>query len=358
MKSTQLLKDLGQSLWLDTITRDMLNDGTLERYRDELSITGLTSNPTIFEEAIGKGHAYDDQLRSLGELGLTGEQLFAELAISDLKRAADLFRPIFDNTAGLDGWVSMEVSPLLIRDALATALAAHEIHSAAKRPNLFVKIPGSEEGISAIEETLFAGIPVNVTLLFSTEHYIAAANAHMRAMERRIAAGLEPDVMSVASMFVSRWDMAVTKLAPTHLRYKLGIAVAQQTYRAFWDIHNSRRWQKLEAQGARSQRLLWASTGNKDPLAPADLYVRGLAVPRTINTMPKKTLLAFANDPAGADLLPPAADPEPVLAEFKRAGIDVDSLASRLQEEGGRAFVKSWHSLIEGISRQREMEAS
>lgn len=355
MKPTQSLHEQGQSLWLDNITRDMLNDGTLKRYRDELSVTGLTSNPTIFEEAIGHGNAYDEQIHALGDQGLPSEQLFAELAIADLQRAADLFRPIYDQTGGLDGWVSMEVSPLLVHDAKATALAATQIHKAASRPNLFVKIPGTEEGVAAIEETLFAGIPVNVTLLFSTSQYLAVAEAYMRALERRIAAGLKPDVTSVASIFVSRWDKAIADKVPEHLRNKLGIAVAQHTYKAYWDLINSQRWRSLESAGARPQRLLWASTGTKDPKAPADLYVAALAAPSTIDTMPEKTLLAFAEKGVlSSGILSNTGSAEPLLQEFLAAGIDMDSLAKQLQDEGGASFAKSWHSLLKGIEQKRE----
>jgi transaldolase len=354
MKPTQTLHDRGQSLWLDNITRDMLNDGTLKRYRDEFSITGLTSNPTIFEETMGHGNAYDDQIQTLSAQGLKSEQLFAELAITDLQRAADLFRPIFDQTRGLDGWVSMEVSPLLVNDSTATVLAAKAIYQAAARPNLFVKIPGSPDGVSAIEETLVAGIPVNVTLLFSTDQYLAVAGAYMRALERRIAAGLKPDVMSVASLFVSRWDKVIAEKVPETLHNTLGIAVAQQTYKAYWDLLNSQRWRALESQGARPQRLLWASTGTKDPKAPATLYVEALAAPNTINTMPEKTLLAFVEKGVpGAGLSSNAIDPERVLWKFKEAGIDIGTLASQLQDEGGKSFVKSWTALMESLAKKR-----
>ena len=350
-----VLKEMGQSLWLDNITRDMIGDGTLKRYRDELSITGLTSNPTIFEEAIGRGDAYDEQIHTLAGRGLQGEQLFAELAITDLRRAADLFRPIFEATDGADGWVSMEVSPLLLHDATATALAAREIHRAAGRPNLFVKIPGSVEGISAIEETLFGGIPVNVTLLFSAEQYLAVAEAHMRALERRHAAGLKLDVASVASLFVSRWDKAVSQRVPEALRNRLGIAVARQTYKVYRELLSSRRWQMLESLGASPQRLLWASTGTKDPTAPEDLYVSALAAPLTINTLPEKTLLSFAEKGSpGTGLLGTRTDPAAVMAEFKRAGIDIAALAIQLQAEGGSGFARSWNSLLEGLARKRD----
>lgn len=355
---TQVLQEQGQSLWLDNITRDMLNDGTLKRYRDQLSITGLTSNPTIFEEAIGHGNAYDEQIHTLAGQGLQGEQLFVELAITDLQRAADLFRPIYDHTKGLDGWVSMEVSPLLVHDAKATALAAAQIHKVANRPNLFVKIPGTAEGIAAIEETLFAGIPVNVTLLFSTPQYLAVAEAYMNALERRLDAGLAPDVASVASIFVSRWDKAVAGKVPELLRNKLGIAVAQQTYKAYWDVLNSQRWKSLEAAGARPQRLLWASTGTKDPKAPADLYVAALAAPNTIDTMPEKTLLEFAAHGIPCNGVLTLVDPEPLLGEFRSAGIDTVVMAQQLQAEGGDAFARSWHSLLLGIESKRKRLAA
>lgn len=353
MKSTQALHDQGQSLWLDKITRDMLNNGTLKRYRDELSVTGLTSNPTIFEEAIAQGEAYDEQIEALVQHGLRGELLFASLAVADLQRAADLFRPIFDESGGLDGWVSMEVSPLLIHDTTATVLAATQIHAAAARPNLFVKIAGTEEGIAAIEEAVFAGIPVNVTLLFSTNQYLAAAEAYMRALERRVAAGLKPDVASVASLFVSRWDKAVLSKSPPPLHNTLGIAVAQRTYKAYWDLVSSQRWLALEAAGARPQRLLWASTGTKDPNAPADLYISALAAPGTLNTMPEKTLLAFSQtkEPIIGTLFD-RDDPEPVFDAFKSIGFDTDKLAKQLQDEGGQSFSKSWHSMLDRLEEK------
>lgn len=354
MNAIQVLRDQGQSLWLDKISREMLDDGTLERYRDDLSITGLTSNPTIFAEAMGHGSAYDEQIRELTGLGVRGDRLFFELALADLRRAADLFRPIFEQTQGRDGWVSMEVSPLLIHDPVATALAAKEIHKAAGRPNLFVKIPGTEEGISAIEETIFAGIPVNITLLFSATQYLAVADAYMRALERRSAAGLTVEVPSVASLFVSRWDKAVVDKVPERLHNKLGIAVAQQAYKAYWELLNSRRWHDLESAGARAQRLLWASTGTKDPQAPATLYVTALGAPNTIDTMPENTLLtlAEASVPAGGGLLSRAADPRQMLESFKLAGIDIDALANQLQTEGGESFKKSWHTLLGGLDRK------
>jgi transaldolase len=355
MTPTQSLAELGQSLWLDNITRDMLNDGTLERYRDELSITGLTSNPTIFEQALATGNAYDAQIRRLVREGITGESLFMKLAITDLQHAADLFRPIFDQTQGRDGWVSMEVSPLLIRDPTATVRAARHIHEAASRPNLYVKIPGSVEGIPAIEETVFAGIPVNVTLLFSTAQYLAVADAYMRALERRLAAGLQPDVSSVASVFVSRWDKAVADKVPETLRNKLGIASAHQTYQAYWDLMNSQRWRSLESEGARPQRLLWASTATKDPKAPMDLYVSALAAPNTVNTMPEKTLLAYAKDGVqNGGIFSSGVDSAGVISDISKLGVDIDALAVQLQDEGGKSFVKSWKSLMDRIAEQEQ----
>lgn len=350
MKSTQALHDLGQSLWLDNITRDILDDGTLRRYIEELSVTGLTSNPTIFDEAIGGGSAYDKGIHEKAEAGLAGEGLFVELALEDLRRAADLFKPIFLRTHGTDGWVSMEVSPLLADDTKGTIEAANNIHKAADRPNLYVKIPGTKAGVAAIEASIFAGIPVNVTLLFSREHYLAVAEAYMRGLERRIEAGLKPDICSVASLFVSRWDRAVVGKVPAELQNRLGIAIAMRTYKAHCDLLQTTRWKALEAAGAQPQRLLWASTGTKDPSAPAGLYVEALAAPQTIDTMPEKTLLAFAEKgkvgrPLGRD----GGDAEDVLAEFAKAGVDVDALAATLQAEGAKSFVKSWTELLKRI---------
>jgi transaldolase len=350
---THELHERGQRIWVDDITRDMLNDGTLQRYRDEFSVTGLTSNPTIFQEAIGKGNAYDEQIQTLTRAGMGSEALFAALAIADLQRAADLFRPIYDHTGGLDGWVSMEVSPLLIHDATATALAAQEIHKAAQRPNLFVKIPGTPEAVGAIEETIFSGVPVNVTLLFSAQQYQVVAEAYMRALERRQAAGLDLKIPSVASIFVSRWDKAVAAKVPEPLRNKLGIAIAQQVLLAYRQVITSERWCSLEVAGARAQRLLWASTGTKDPKAPADLYVSALAVPDTIDTMPPKTLLAFAKEGTLAPD-PLSSDPSSILKEFAAAGVDTEALAAQLQNEGGDSFAKSWRSLMESLESKRQ----
>jgi transaldolase len=351
MKSTQRLHDLGQSLWLDNITREILDNGTLQRYADELSITGLTSNPTIFDEAIGNTAAYDPGIRQKADKGLSGEELFVELALEDLRRAADVFRPVFERTGGVDGWVSMEVSPLLADNTQATVDAALKIHRLAGRPNLFVKIPGTPAGVPAIESAIFAGVPVNVTLLFSREHYLAVAEAYMRGIERRIAAGRDPRISSVASLFVSRWDRAVADKVPAELRNRLGIAIAARTYRAHCDLVAGKRWRGLEAAGARKQRMLWASTGTKDPGAPAGLYVEALAAPDTVDTMPEKTLLAFAAQGAVKGIMAAdGGDAEQTLASFAKAGVDVDALAARLQLEGAQSFVKSWKELLQRIA--------
>jgi transaldolase len=352
MKPTQALHDLGQSLWLDNITRDILDNGTLRRYVDELSVTGLTSNPTIFDEAIGGG-AYDAGIQKKARSGLAGEKLFIELALEDLRRAADIFRPIWDRTGGTDGWVSMEVSPLLASDTQATIEAALNIHKLADRPNLYVKIPGTPEGVPAIEAAIFAGVPVNVTLLFSREQYLAVAEAYMRGLERRVAAGLHPHISSVASIFVSRWDRAVADKSPPELRNRLGIAVGLRTYRAHCELLETKRWRDLAAAGAQKQRMLWASTGVKDPKAPADLYVSGFAAPETIDTMPEKTLLAFAEKGSLKGVMPKdGGDAEQVLKGFAAAGIDVDALAKQLQLEGARSFVKSWAELMQRIAEK------
>ena len=351
MTITQNLHDLGQSLWLDNITREILDNGTLRRYIDELSVTGLTSNPTIFDEAIGNTAAYDAGIRQKAQSGLSGEELFVELALEDLRRAADLFRPIFDRTQGTDGWVSMEVSPLLANDTKTTIDAALRIHKQANRLNLYVKIPGTAAGAPAIEEAIFAGVPVNVTLLFSREHYLRVAEAYMRGIERRIAAKLDPRINSVASLFVSRWDKAVSEKVPVELRNRLGIAIARRTYRAHCELIAGKRWRDLEAAGARKQRMLWASTGTKDPKAPAGLYVEALAAPDTVDTMPEKTLQAFAaGGKVGSAMAKDGGDAEQVIASFAKAGVDVDALAARLQTEGAESFVKSWTELMKRIA--------
>ena len=347
MKATQLLHELGQSLWLDNITRDLLDSGTLKRYIDELSVTGLTSNPTIFDHAIKNSTAYDAAIRQKVKEGKAGEPLFFELALEDLARAADLFRPIWDRSDGVDGWVSLEVSPLLAHDAASTLAAARELHARAGRPNLFIKIPGTKEGLPAIEEAIFAGVPINVTLLFSREQYAAAAEAFMRGIERRMAAGLKADVGSVASVFISRWDAAVANQVPEPLRNQLGIAIAKRTYKAARDLLGSSRWQRAYNAGARPQRPLWASTGTKDPRASDVLYVKALAAPLTVNTMPEGTLQALADHGALGPILPAdGGDCEEVLAQFAKAGVDVDALAAQLQDEGAKSFVKSWSDLM------------
>jgi transaldolase len=347
MKTTRKLHELGQSIWLDNITRDLLNEGTLRQYIDELSVTGLTSNPTIFDHAIKNSTAYDAAIREKLAKGRQGEDLFFELALEDLTRAADLFRPINDRTAGVDGWVSLEVSPLLAHDTASTLAAAKALFARAGRPNLFIKIPGTKEGVPAIEEAIFAGVPVNVTLLFSREQYVAAAEAFLRGIERRIDAGLEPNVGSVASVFVSRWDAAVAGKVPGELLNQLGISIAKRTYAAYRKLLASPRWQRAFNAGARPQRLLWASTGTKDPHASDVLYVKALAAPFTVNTMPETTLKALADHGDVGALLPvDGGDCEEVLASFAKAGVDVDALAARLQDEGAKAFVKSWEDLL------------
>jgi transaldolase len=352
MKPTQQLHELGQSLWLDNITRTMLDDGTLERYVSEFSVTGLTSNPTIFDKAISEGDAYDEQIAELHKGGLGGEQLFFELAITDLKRAAKLFEPEHERTDEVDGWVSLEVSPLLADDAQKTIEQVADLHRRADC-NIFIKIPGTEAGNKAIEESIYAGIPINVTLLFSTDQYEASADAFMRAIQRRIDEGLDPNVPSVASIFISRWDVAVADEVPAELKNQLGVAVGKRTYRAYRELLDSERWQKLASEGARPQRLLFASTGTKDPDASDTLYIEAFAAPNTINTMPEKTLKAFADHGTVGEPLPAdGGDATRVLAEFAEAGIDTDELAARLQEEGARTFVDSWRELLGTIESE------
>jgi transaldolase len=351
MKATQKLHELGQSLWLDNITRDLLTSGTLRRYIDRLSVTGLTSNPTIFDHAIKASTAYDATIRIRFKAAKSVERLFFELALEDITEAADLFRPTWEKTLGVDGWVSLEVSPLLAHDTASTVAAAKELHARADRPNVFIKIPGTKEGLPAIEEAIFAGVPVNVTLLFSREHYLAAAEAFFRGIERRIDAGLRPDISSVASVFVSRWDAAVTGKTPEALRNRLGIAVAKRTYKAYRELLSLPRWQRAYNAGARPQRLLWASTGTKDPQASDVLYVKSLAAPFTVNTMPEGTLKALADHGDVGPLLPPGGgDCETVLGEFAKAGVNVEALAVQLQDEGAKSFVKSWNELMSVIA--------
>src|SRR5262245_3913877 len=351
MKPTEQLRQAGQSLWLDNITRELLTKGTLKRYIDELSITGLTSNPTIFDHAISKSHDYDATIRDKMRQNRSVETLFFELAVEDLTQAADLFRPIHERTDGIDGWVSLEVSPTLAYDTASTLAQARELHAQAGRANLFIKIPGTKEGIPAIEEAIFAGVPINVTLLFSRGHYLAAAEAYMRGIERRIAAGLNPNVRSVASVFISRWDKAVAGQTPPELHNQLGIAVAKRTYKAYRDLLNSDRWLRLLNAGARPQRLLWASTGTKDPEASDVLYVKALLAPNTVNTMPEATLLAFANHGEVAPPLPAnGGDAEETLARIAKFGVDVSALGATLQKEGAASFVASWNELMAGIT--------
>jgi transaldolase len=347
MKATKKLHDIGQSLWLDNITRDLLNSGTLKRYIDEFSVTGLTSNPTIFDNAMRNSTTYDEAIRQKAPLAKSRDDLFFGLALEDLTRAADLFQPVFTRTDGVDGWVSLEVSPLLAHDTASTLAAAKLLYAKGGKPNLFIKIPGTKEGLPAIEEAIFAGIPVNVTLLFSREQYVAAADAYLRGVERRIAAGLNPAVGSVASIFISRWDVAVAGKVPSELANRLGIAIARRTYKAYRELLGSTRWNRAANSGARPQRLLWASTGTKDPAAPDILYVKALAAPFTVDTMPEGTLKAFADHGEVGDILPAdGGDCELVLANFAKAGIDVEALAERLQDEGADSFVKSWNSLM------------
>ena len=347
MKATRTLLDVGQSLWLDNITRNLLKTGELRRYIDDLSVTGLTSNPTIFDHAIKNSNDYDEAIKRKLAGGKSGEQLFFELALEDLTAAADLFRPIYDRTCGVDGWVSLEVSPLLAHDTKSTIAEVKDLHARAQRPNLLIKIPGTKEGLPAIEEAIFAGVPVNITLLFSDDQYVAAADAFMRGIERRIEAGLKPNVGSVASLFVSRWDVAVAGKVPQALSNQLGIAVAKRAYKAYLDLLGSTRWMRAYNAGARPQRLLWASTGTKDPKASDVLYVKALAAPFTVNTMPESTLKAFAeHGVVGATMPADGGDCEEVLARFAGVKIDVQALSAQLQDEGAKSFVNSWHDLM------------
>jgi transaldolase len=351
MRPTEALHDFGQSIWLDNITRELLDGGTLERYVEEFSVTGLTSNPTIFDHAVLHSRAYDPAILQKSREGKAGEGLFFDLALEDLRQAAQLFRSIHDRTHGVDGWVSLEVSPLLAHDAQATLAAAKDLYARADTKNLLIKIPGTAEGLSAIEDAIFAGIPVNVTLLFSREQYLGAAEGYQRGIERRIAAGLDPEVGSVASVFVSRWDSAVANSVPAELKNRLGIAVSGRVFAAYQANLASPRWQRAYGMGARPQRLLWASTGTKDPNASDTLYVEALAAPSTVNTMPEGTLKAFADHGKVASVLSPdGGDHEAVLARFARAGVDLDSLAAKLQDEVAKAFVKSWQELLSGIA--------
>jgi transaldolase len=359
MNPTARLAAAGQSIWLDNITRTLLDDGTLSRYIASSSVTGLTSNPSIFDAAIGSGNAYDADVRARARAGMRGEELFTELALDDLRRAADLFRPVHDATAGIDGWVSMEISPLLASDTEGSLAAALAIRRRANRANLYVKIPGTPASIGAIEEAVYAGVPINVTLLFSCSQYVVAAEAYMRAIERRIAAGLDPDVSSVASVFISRWDVAANATLPRELHNRLGIAVGRQCYRAYRSLLASPRWQRLADGGARPQRLLWASTGTKDASAPDTMYVTAFAAPQTINTMPEATLRAFADHGEVMDTMPlDGGDADATLEALRARGIDVDALASTLQRDGADAFVKSWQRLLLQIEEKSRALAS
>jgi transaldolase len=366
MKPTQRLHELGQSLWVDNITRQMLREDVLKGYIDDLSVTGLTSNPTIFDKAISAGDDYDEQIAAIGDgaedeggAGVSAEEnIFFELALSDLRDATDLFADIHRATAGVDGFCSLEVSPLLADDAKSTIDQAANLHRKAERDNLFIKIPGTPAGAEAIEESIFAGIPINVTLLFDDKQYLAAADAYMKGIERRIAAGLDPVVQSVASIFMSRWDVAVADEVPAELKNRLGIAIGGRAYRAYRELLDSDRWMRLANQGARAQRLLWASTGTKDPDAPDTLYIGAFASPFTVNTMPDKTLEAFADHGELGDLMDPSGgNSEQVLKEFEGAGIDLEALAARLQKEGKESFNKSWEELMETISSKRGVTA-
>jgi transaldolase len=366
VKATARLHELGQSLWLDNITRTMLGDGTLKGYIDELSVTGLTSNPTIFDKAISGGDIYDEQIAEVSAAAEAGEgvgansdeRVFFELALADLRDATKLFAEVHERSAGVDGFCSLEVSPLLADNGGETIEQAAALHARGERENLFIKIPGTEAGNKAIEESIFAGIPINVTLLFDDQQYIASAEAYMRGIERRIEAGLNPDVASVASIFMSRWDVAVADEVPDELHNRLGIAVGGRAYRAYREMLDSPRMQRLMNEGARPQRLLWASTGTKDPNASDTLYIEAFASPFTVNTMPEPTLLAFADHGEVGEPMPAdGGDSEQLLKEFEAAGIDVAALATRLQVEGKESFNKSWEELLKSISSQRGVTA-
>lgn len=352
MKPTQELHDLGQSIWLDNITRGMLDAGTIQRYIDDYAVTGLTSNPSIFDNAIKTGD-YDEEIAATAQRGLGNEEVFFDLALADLRRAADLFAPVHERTDGVDGWVSLEVSPLLAYDTARTIAAAAEIHRRADRANLLVKIPGTTEGLPAIEESIAAGVAVNVTLLFDVTQYLAAADAYLRGVERRLAAGLNPAVGSVASVFVSRWDAAVATRVPAPMRNQLGLTVGREVYRAYRELMASERVQRVQNSGGRMQRLLWASTATKDPAAPDTLYIEGLASPFTVNTMPDATLAAFFDHGAVSQRLPvDGGDYRERLERFAAAGVDVPSLARQLQDEGAAAFTRSWNELLARIDTQ------
>jgi transaldolase len=346
---TAVLSMAGQSIWVDNITRAMLG-GTLQRYIAEWSVVGLTSNPTIFAKAIAGSADYDAQVAGLAARGMGEEAAFFEIALADLVRACDLFAGVHARTGGVDGWCSLEVSPLLAYDAASTVRQAVELHARAGRPNLYIKVPGTKEGIPAIEELTFRGIPVNVTLLFDTAHYLAAAEAYLRGLERRVAAGKAPDTSGVASLFISRWDATLDAKLPPALRNRVGLAIGADAYAAYVELHSSARWLALQAKGARPQRLLYASTGTKDPKLPASLYVEGLASPITVNTVPEATLQAFHAGGRVTAVLPPDGGPlRAALAEARSAGIDLPGTAAALQEQGAKAFVQSWNDLLKDI---------
>jgi transaldolase len=358
VKPTQALHDQGQSLWLDNITRGLLDSGQLQRYIDDYDVTGLTSNPSIFDKAIESGD-YDNDIRAKSAQGRSGEDLFFDLAIDDLRRAADLFLPVHERTDGVDGWVSLEVSPLLAYDTKATIAAAEELYVRAARRNLFIKIPGTPEGLPAITECIANGVPINVTLLFSADQYRAAAGAYLDGIERRVSQGLDPVVSSVASVFMSRWDVAVADQVPADLKDKLALAVGLDTYRAYRQVLDSERAQRVENSGARMQRLLWASTSTKDPAAPDTLYVHGLSAPFTVNTMPDKTLTAFYDHgEVGPPMPADGGDCDAVLARFADAGVDVAALAAKLQSDGAKSFVTAWNDLMSRVAAQSAALAS
>ena len=351
--TTQQLHDLGQSLWIDNISRETLRDGSLAKLISGYSVTGLTSNPTIFEKAMGHGDAYDDAIARMARDGRSTEDLFFALAVEDLQQAADLFLPAHEASGGVDGWVSLEVSPLLVNDAQGTIQAAASLHAQAARKNLFIKIPGTPAGAQAIEESIYHGVPINVTLLFSREQYLAAAEAYMKGIERRLNDGKSPVVESVASLFVSRWDTGAKETVSDTYQNKLGIAIALRTYKAYRDLLASERWKKLAAAGAHPQRLLWASTGTKDPKAPETLYVEALAAPGTVDTMPEKTLMAFAEQGRVGDPMPvDGGYAEQTIAEIRREGVDIEALADKLQKDGGDSFAKSWSTLLGGLEEK------
>jgi transaldolase len=351
LNPAQRLHALGQSLWLDSISRLMLRSGALARYVSELAVTGLTSNPTILGHAMAAGSDYDHSLARLVDAGVTDAQdLVYSLALEDLAEAAALFRPAWERTAGVDGYVSLEVPPDVAYDAQATIALARRLHDQAGFPNLLVKIPGTPPGLTAMEETITAGIGVNVTLLFSDTHYLRTADAYLRALERRRAAGLDLNVPSVASVFISRWDAAADPLLPPALHGRLGLAMAQKTYSSHLQLLSDKRWQTLAEAGARPQRVLWASTSTKDPDLPDSYYLGRLAAPDTIDTVPEKTLLAFADhgDP-DQRLAPDYAAAERTISAIADAGVDVDILAERLQRQGAGAFGADWAALLDAM---------